>query len=155
MPSTTNMMMFQKKKWNQPEKSKTMKSECPENLIQGAVEEYLTWNKIDYIRIPDGVFKWIKLNTPKWFQLFFFKTFGGRPDLTIIKPIGNGIAVSLLMELKTQDSKGRAVGKLHGKQKHHKDEWIICRSVDSAINEIKKFEEKVKKMKKVLREDIN
>ena len=144
-------MMFPKKKWGNPE-SKTMKAIVPENAIQKAVDDYLNLKRLQFYRIPDGIFRWIKMKAPIGIQKWFFGMFGGKPDSTVLIPIGNGIALALLLELKTEDKKGRAVGKLHGKQKHHEDEWIICRNVDSAIKTIDEFEKTAEKVKKMLRD---
>lgn len=142
-------MMFPKKKWNQ-EKSKTMAVECPEGLLQQATDEYLTLKQFWFFRIPDAFFRWLKMNAPIGIQKFFFGMFGGMPDNTIIVPIGEGVAIALLLELKTQDKKGRAIGQLHGKQKHHENDYLICRSTKQVIEEIEKFEKKVEIIKKTL-----
>lgn len=134
----------------QPEQSPTMQAECPEKLIQGAVDEYLVLKRIKFYRIPDSFFRWIKMKSPIGVQKWFFGMFGGQPDNICIIPIGNGLALTLLLELKTQDKKGRSVGRTHGKQKHEEYNWIICRSVDSAIETINKFEETAEKVKKLL-----
>ena len=143
-------MMLPKKKWSQPDESKIMKAECPENLMQGAVDDYLEIKRMKCYRIPDAIFQWIKMKAPIGIQKWFFGVFGGQPDNTIIIPLGNGYAFTLLLELKTQDAKGRAIGKLHGKQKRDGDDWKICRSVDSAVAEIDKFELIAEEIKKYL-----
>jgi hypothetical protein len=143
-------MMLPKKKWSQPDESKTMRAECPENLMQGAVDDYLEIKRMKCYRIPDAIFRWIKMKAPIGIQKWFFGVFGGQPDNTIIIPLGNGYAFTLLLELKTQDAKGRAIGKLHGKQKREGDDWKICRSVDSAVAEIDKFELLAEDIKKYL-----
>jgi len=138
-------MAHPKKKWSQPERSKTMVAEVPENLIQGAVDDYLALKRIKFYRIPDGFFRWIKMKAPIGVQKWFFGMFGGQPDNICIIPIGNGLALALLLEIKTQDSKGRAVGRTHGKQKVEADHWVICRSVDEAIKTIDAFEKEAER----------
>ncbi|MBT8489696.1 MAG: hypothetical protein KJN62_01470 [Deltaproteobacteria bacterium] len=155
-------MEFSKKKWLRTVNSATMKSEVPESELQKAVDDYLAVKRLSYYRIPDSFFRWLASgkfigrvyheNAPERIKKWFRWMFGGKPDNTIIIPIGNGLALSLLLELKTQDSKGRAVGQLHGKQKHHEDEWIVCRSIDSAISEINKFILLSDKIKKWIKE---
>lgn len=145
-------MLLPKKKWSQPEESKSMKAECPEELIQGAVDEYLALKRIKNYRIPDGFFRWIKMKAPIGIQKWFFGVFGGKEDNTCVIPLGNGYGFTLMLELKTQDKKGRAVGQLHGKQRRSGDDWKICRSVDSAVEEINKFEILADDVKKYLRE---
>lgn len=140
-------MRFPKKKWLPADKSITMIPECPEEHMQKAVNQYLELKKIDYIRIPDEIFKWIKIHTPPWIQMFFFRTFKTRPDNTVIIPIGNGIAIALLLELKTQDADGRKIGTLHGNQRFHSGEWVVCRSVNSALMKIDEFVEIAEKLK--------
>lgn len=119
-----------------------MTSECKEEDIQNAVNEYLCWQKIRYFRIPDSFFKWIYINAPKPIQKWFFGMFGGMPDNLCIIPIGKGVAMTLLLELKSPK------GKLHGKQKDHKNEWIICKNIDSAIEVIDRFKAEANHIKK-------
>jgi hypothetical protein len=47
-------MMFPKKRWSQPGESKTMVAECPEPLMQGAVDEYLALKRIK-MKAPAGI----------------------------------------------------------------------------------------------------
>ena len=155
-----NHMLCPKKKWSEPIKSKSMVPECPEDKLQMFADSFLKLKKLRYIRIPDSFFKWIVgghirnrvyiPNVPQKIKVWFLGMFGGYPDNTVIEPIGNGIALALLMELKTQDKKGRKVGSLHGKQKHHKDEWVICRSPEQIQEAVKQFEKTVDKIKKIV-----
>jgi hypothetical protein len=141
-------MMFPKKSWGQPPRSKTMKAEIPEEAIQAAVEDYIEMRGVDHIRIPDSFFRWVKMNAPKHIQAWFFGMFGGRPDDTILVPLGDGYHLALCLELKTQDKQGRAVGTFHGKQKHNKENWMVCRDPGAAILAIKNFIEVAEAMKK-------
>jgi hypothetical protein len=124
-------MMFPKRKWIEPDVSPTMKPEMAEEFLQSFADQYLFWKKYKNIRIPDSFFRWIKMNAPARVQKWFFWLFGGFPDNLILIPIGRYM-LAVPLELKTQDAQGRAVGKLHGKQKHNaRDEhWIIARSTD-------------------------
>jgi len=124
-------MMFSKKKWGEPAVSPTMKSEIPEQSLQAFADEYLLWKGYRNIRIPDHFFRWIKMNAPQRVQRWFFWLFGGFPDNLVLIPFG-GYMLAVPLELKTQDAKGRAVGKLHGKQKINarNENWIIARSTD-------------------------
>jgi hypothetical protein len=121
-------MMFPKKKWSQPQgESGTVN--VPESEIQAFADDLLACKPhIRNIRIPDSFFRWVKMNAPQHIQKWFCGMFAGQPDNTMLIPIGSGYSLAMEMELKTQDAKGRAVGKLHGKQKHHEKDWRICRS---------------------------
>jgi hypothetical protein len=135
-------MMFPKKKWGQPIKSKTMHAEVPECSMQAFADQYLELRRIKNIRIPDRFFRWIKMNAPESIQKWFFGLFGGFPDNLILIPIGRYM-IAIPIELKTQDTKSRAVGQLHGKQKHNAlyEGWIIARSTrqfEDAVNEAMK-----------------
>lgn len=143
-------MLNPKKSWGRKPRSHTMKVEASEKDIQKGVDDYLQLKRIDYIRIPDGVFAWIHYNATKSFQKWFNGTFGGRPDNTILYHLTGPYGLYMALELKTQDSKGRAVGKLHGKQKHHADDWKICYSIDEAIEAINEFEKMAEKVKNML-----
>lgn len=148
-------MLLPKKKWSQPYQSKSMKAECPESALQEAANQYLELKRIKYFRIADGFFRWIKMKAPPGIQKWFFGMFGGQPDNRCEIPLGNGYAFTLLLEIKTQDAKGRAVGQLHGKQKREGDDWKVVRSTDQIIQEINKFEIIAEDIKKYLRERYN
>jgi hypothetical protein len=142
-------MMFPKKSWSDSKKSKSMVAEMPEEAIQAAVDTYIEMRGLDCIRIPDAFFRWCKMNLPAGMQKWFFGMLGGRPDNTILIPIGRGVHLTLCLELKTQDKQGRSVGKFHGKQKRNKEDWLICRDPDSAILAIKKFVEEAETFKEI------
>ena len=146
-------MAFPKKAWFEPERSKTGKAECPESALQSYVNDALALRHWQYLRFPDGLLGWMKRNAPPWVQAVFYRQVGGRlPDNLIMIPLGNGYFFSCKLELKTQDSKGRAVGKTHGKQKHfaESEEWKICRSPEAIETALKEIEIKAEMLKKSL-----
>lgn len=144
-----------KKKWLNPEKSKTMKAECPEDKLQKFANEYLDTFRIKYFRISDDMWTGLKLVcTGKFIWLFkkFGDMFGGRlPDNLVYVPLGEKYWLVMPMEIKTQDKKGRAVGKLHGKQKNNavNDNWVTVRSpeqIQEACKNLIKDSEKIKRI---------
>jgi hypothetical protein len=146
-------MMFPKRKWGQPEPSKTMKAECSESQLQGYLNDLLELKKWSYLRFPDAFLSWIKLQTPPWIQKVFFSQIGGRmPDNFIFLPIGKGLFLALKLELKTQDKKGRVVGRTHGKQKNFAEQegWPIARSPEQINAELDRLEIIFEKTKKFL-----
>lgn len=150
-------MMFPKKKWGQPAPSKSMVPECSESELQGYINDLLELKRWSYLRFPDAFLSWMKLNTPSWIQKIFFGQIGGRmPDNLIFLPIGNGLFLSLKLELKTQDKKGRAVGKTHGKQKNFAEAegWPIARSPEQINAELDRFEKIFDKVKKYLADTL-
>lgn len=130
--------MYPKKKWIdcKVDYKGGIRSHLSEDSIQSCVNDYLKLKRVDFIRFPDSFFRWIKMMAPPSIQKWFFGMFGGRPDNICIIPISDGIALALLLEIKTES------GRLHGKQKHHEKEWKVCRSVEDAIEVINKFIEK-------------
>lgn len=144
------MMKFRKKIWDRPDKSKTMISEVPECELQSDTEEFLDDLGLRYVHIPNFFFLFLEKHAKQSVYDWFVDLFGGRPDIVLEYPICEGIAMTLLMELKTQDKKGRLVGKLHGKQKHHVDDWVICRSMEQVITTVDKFIITCEKMKKIM-----
>lgn len=138
---------FAKKAWKEPARSKTMRAEVPEAELQEYLDALLEDRGIKQIRIPDGIFRWVKMNTPSKFQYWFFGLFGGWPDSLVMLPMGKYL-LAVPVELKTQDKKGRMVGKLHGKQKGNARSggWTIARSkgaikmvIDSAEDDARKI----------------
>jgi hypothetical protein len=143
-------LAYPKKKWSKPERSKTGKAECSEDNLQNYANDAITLRQWAYLRFPNRFMAWMKLNTPPWIQAVFFGQVGGKmPDNFILAPLGNGLFIGLKLELKTQDKKGRAVGKTRGKQKHYAESegWPIARSPEQINTELDKFETILKKMK--------
>jgi hypothetical protein len=145
------MLMFPKKKHLQPEVSKSMKAEIPEESLQIFADEYYQIKRIRYIRIPDGIFRWLKIKAPAGVQRWFFGMFGGYADNTLLIPIGKYL-LAVPIELKTEDKKGRAVGALHGKQKNRAEEqnWIIARNQQQIIDATERAEKDAELLKEFL-----
>jgi hypothetical protein len=142
---------FPKRKWSAPKRGS--KPECPEALLQKQAEEELQLRGIQYMRIDDGFWRWLHMAASqlsagrhlRWFRWMF----GGWPDLTCFIPIkGKPYSLCLHLELKTQDEKGRAVGRLHGRQKTQSRRlpWQVSRSsrqTDEILLEFIRFSEEV------------
>ena len=152
MSVDTARMMFPKKSWGQPERSKTMKAEIPESELQKFANEAILLRGWQYIRFSSALMGYLKRSAPEWAQRAFFRQVAGRmPDSIIMVPVAQGMFLTAKMELKTQDKQGRAVGKLHGKQKNYAEAegWFIARSpeeIDSVLNKIEKIVTKIKKL---------
>ena len=136
-------MMFPKKKWLEKPVTELHVSEA---LIQEQLNDLLEAYHIDFIRIPDGVWRWIMFNAPAGIQAYFKKTFQGIPDNICFLPLDDKYYLAIKLELKTQ------TGQLHGKQKHFAktENWIISRSADDNIKVINEFLEKAKQIRKGL-----
>lgn len=130
-----------------PIKSKTMKAICPESSLQKACNDLL--EKVyhfQYIRFSDAFLSWISINAPAHIKKQFFEQVGGKfPDALILEPIGNGFFLAAKLELKTEDSNGHAVGKLHGKQKTTAaaEQWMIARNTKQIENALQTFKHKL------------
>jgi hypothetical protein len=140
-----------KKCWKEPERSKSMKAEVPEDELQSYADALLEDKGLRQIRIPNGIYRWIKMNAPQGFQCWFFGLFGGWPDSLVMVPIGNYF-LAVPIELKTQDKKGRAVGALHGKQKTNAidEHWTIARSKEAFREAVERAERDAEKISKIL-----
>lgn len=145
---------FPKKSKMQPGKSKTMKAEVPEAALQKYANDAIELKRWDYIRFDNWFMTWMKLNAPAHVQAHFFSQVGGKlPDNLILVHLGKGHFLGTKLELKTQDKKGRAVGKLHGRQKHFAltEDWPIARSpeqINAVLEEIEKLEGKIREIMK-------
>jgi len=143
-------MAHPKAKWFQPANSPTMKAECPEKALQVYANDAITLRRWSYIRFSSALMGWLKRCSPDWVQRAFFKQVAGKmPDNLVLVPLGKGRFFAEKVELKTQDKKGRAVGKLHGKQKIYAqaEEWPIARSpeqINAVLDDIEKTVEKIK-----------
>lgn len=144
-------MKFAKRKWNEPKNSVSMVPTCPESTLQAFANEYLELRKVDYFRIEDSFFGWVKMKAPTGVQKWFCWMFGGRPDNTCSIPIGK-YSLTLPLELKTEDKKGRKVGRLHGKQKTNsrRENWTIARSPEAIKKEIDNFIDDAEKLKTII-----
>jgi hypothetical protein len=145
------LLPFAKKKWKEPDKSKTMKAEMPEDFLQVYADELLELKGLKSIRIPDNMWRWIAVNAPEGVKKWWRWLFGGWPDNLILIPIGKYM-LAVPIELKTQDKKGRAVGALHGKQKINAKEqnWTIARSPEAFRDAVEQAESDAEKINKIL-----
>lgn len=155
---TSNPRMIPKKsKLQGPSKSKTMKAICPESELQKAANQLIELKKWDYIRFPDWFIRWMKFNPPSHVSAEFFKHVGGKmPDNFILIPLGEGMFFGVKLELKTEDEKGNAVGKLHGKQKKYalKEEWMIARNTKQIEEVLSVIEKKLQIVKQGLQNEF-
>jgi hypothetical protein len=141
---------YPKAKWLQPAKSPTMRPECPEAALQTYANDAITLRRWAYIRFDSRLMWWLKANAPGWIQgLFFSQVAGKLPDNVILVPLSPGKFLAVKLELKTQDKKGRSVGRLHGKQRHYAEVegWYIARSpeqIDAVLDEVQAEAEKIK-----------
>lgn len=126
-------MAFPKKSWRVRGKEKAVESEAP---LQKFTDDYLEWQHIRSIRVPDKVFNYI--NAPfarveEWFKIWFNSQFAGMPDNTVLIDIGGGYLLGLPIELKSR------TGKLHGRQKSaaRVESWRVCKSPEAVEREIK------------------
>lgn len=153
MSVDTAMMMFPKRKWSQPEPSPTGKAVCPESDLQQYANEAIELRHWTYVRFHSALMGWMKRTAPEWAKRMFFSQVAGKlPDNLILIPLGNGRLYAVKMELKTQDKKGRAVGKLHGKQKNYAEAegWQIARSPEQINSVLDGIETDIVKIKSVL-----
>jgi hypothetical protein len=140
-----------KKKWQEPDKSKTMKAEMPEASLQIYADELLEIKGLKSIRIPDGMWRWIAANAPEGVKKWWRWLFGGWPDNLILIPCGRYM-LALPVELKTADKHGKAVGALHGKQRHNAEaeNWTIARSPEAFRETVERAERDAEKINKIL-----
>lgn len=150
----TSAMMFAKKKWSEPDESPTKRAVVPEKYLQSFADQYLALQRIRSIRVPDKLFNWINGFAPSWVKKLFNKAFGGLSDNTCLIRIAESYSLALHLELKTEDTKGRRVGKLHGKQKPNarNQGWKIARNQNEIQAAIDKFIDDAEKLGELLSE---
>ena len=126
-------------------------TEMPESALQTYADELLELKGLKSIRIPDGMWRWIAANAPEGVKKWWRWLFGGWPDNLILIPCGKYL-LAVPIELKTQDKKGRAVGALHGKQKHNAEaeKWTIARSPEAFRGAVERAEKDAEKINKIL-----
>ena len=150
----TSAMKYAKKKWSEPKKSPAKKSVVAEKFLQSFADDYLKIHRIRFFRIEDNFFKWVNgsPSVPRWVKAFVNGMFGGYPDNTCFIRINDRYSLTLNLELKTEDSKGRAVGSLHGKQKANAKSqgWIVARNNNSIQEAVDKFTEHAQMFKELL-----
>ena len=109
--------------------------QCTEEQIQKQCDDLLAAHHIRYLRIPDWIWTWLKLNAPSQIVKALSDRFGGMPDNMLIKRIDDKYNLLMAQELKT------ATGRLHGKQKTWAKEIAvqISRSPDETIANVNAF----------------
>jgi len=128
-------MMFPKKQYTKARKARAKernnkKSSHPESDLQKQVDDYLDVMQIQYIRIPDSVYRWIFANAmvPVWIKSLIGKYLNGVPDNILLFKNGKYLCV----ELKTES------GRLTQGQKRFRDavgvdNFKICRSLEEVV----------------------
>lgn len=142
---------FPKKSKLQPGKSKTMKAVCPESALQVAANDLISLKRWAFIRFENWFMWWMRKQEIKYQKHFFDQVGGKLPDNLILVELGEGFFLGCKMELKTEDSKGRAVGQLHGKQKHYANAegWQIARNTKQIEEILQDIEDRAEKIKKL------
>jgi hypothetical protein len=109
--------------------------QCTEEQIQKQCDDLLAIHRIRYLRIPDWIWSWLKLNAPVQVVKELSDRFGGMPDNMCIRKLDDKYNFLLALELKT------ATGRLHGKQKTWEKEITvqISRSPDETIAKVNAF----------------
>lgn len=151
-------LAFPKSKWFEPPVSPTQKAEIPEDLLQDYANQAITLRGWSFIRFHTKLLGWIKRNpaVPEWVRKCFFSQVAGKlPDNLIMVKIAPSTFLAVKLELKTQDKKGRAVGRTHGLQKHYAEleEWYIARSPEQINNILDKTEALAESIKKLIDKD--
>lgn len=134
------------------------KAAVPESVLQEYMDFQILANDLSTVRIPDWFWKFVKGPMSEKFPKMASAIgglFGGRPDNLVLAHVGDGLYVGMNIELKTEDKKGRPVGKLHGKQvKNSKDEkWVVLRNekeISKTIARIKEIADELRKDGKTL-----
>lgn len=146
-----NPKMIPKKSMLQPGKSKTMKPLVSEDMLQQATNELIELRKWWFIRFENWFMAWMRQQHPKYQKHFFGQVAGKLPDNLIMVELGKGMFLGVKLELKTEDAKGKAVGKLHGKQKRYaeREGWYVARNtkqVEAVLDEIECVTEKIRRV---------
>lgn len=138
-----NPKMIPKKSNLNTPKSKTMKSMVSEDMLQKATNDLIELKRWWFIRFENWFLRWMRHEAPVQYSKHFFGQVAGKfPDNLIMVELGHGMFLSVKLELKTEDAKGRAVGKLHGKQKKYaeKEGWFIARNTREVERILSKIE---------------
>ena len=138
-----NPKMIPKKSNLNPPKSKTMKSMVSEDMLQKATNDLIELKRWWFIRFENWFLRWMRHEAPVQYSKHFFGQVAGKfPDNLIMVELGHGMFLGVKLELKTEDAKGRAVGKLHGKQKNYaeKEGWFIARNTREVERILSKIE---------------
>jgi len=134
-------MMLPKKKWQKTPEYLAVS----EDALQEQANDLLAAYGIEYIRIPDGIWRWLQCNAPSHVQAFFKSTFRGMADNVCMIPISDKYSLCLNLELKS------AKGKLHGKQKEKNAalSWQVSRSVDDTVRIVAEFKRDADRFRKL------
>jgi ribosomal protein L44E len=108
---------------------------CTESQLQKQCNDLLDAHHIKYLRIPDWIWSWLKLNAPVQVVKELSGRFGGMPDNMCIRRINDKYNLLMAVELKIEK------GKLHGKQKNWYKEIAvqISRTPEETIAKVNDF----------------
>ena len=113
--------------------------EVPESALQHQLEDTLAAYQVEYMRIPDGVWRWLRHNAPPYIVKALSDSFGGMPDCFARVPLDEPYYLCLGIELKSRR------GTLHGKQK--KWQSVVSRSTQESLDAVAGLLEKANKLK--------
>lgn len=109
--------------------------QCTESQLQKQCNDLLDSLRVKYLRIPDWIWSWLKLNAPVQVVNELSERFGGMPDNMCVRKLNDKYNLLMALELKT------AKGKLHGKQKTWEKEIAVqvSRTPDETIQKVNEF----------------
>lgn len=118
----------------------------PEAHIQQALDDALVALRIEHRRIEDSVWCWLVTHAPIWAVKELSKRFKSKPDSLMLIPLTKDYSLALEIELKNK------YGNLNDKQEDYAKKMPVhvCRSIESAIAVVQKFQNDSQQIRKML-----
>lgn len=139
-------MKLSKENQRYKRRAEVKKGFSKEASIQKFVDDYLKIKQIDYIRIPDALWSFIKRYAPPGIQAIIARDLAGWSDNIPFVKITDKFFIGCFMENKSFK------GKLHGKQKTMSDRlnYQIIRTPEDAMELIEELNQTAEKLKEYM-----
>ena len=106
-----------------------VQADVAEVAIEAQAEGLLDALRIEWRRVPDSLWRFLKQSAPVWITVHMAKRWKHKPDLLLLLPIGGGYSLAKEIELKS------AKGKLSPGQEEYAARMpvTVCRTPDQTI----------------------
>lgn len=131
------MISQPKKSWLvKKEKSEKENYDGSESLLQGQADDYLDAMRIEWRRVPDSLWRYLKQSAPVQIVKQLADRWRGKPDLLMLIPISDKYSLACEVELKSK------TGKWGTRQKEYAERMPVqeSRSPEKSMAIIEQFQ---------------
>jgi hypothetical protein len=128
-------MFSPKKKWSKKPSIPESSYDGSEALLQGQMDDILDTMGIEFRRVPDGLWRFLKMCAPVQVVKQLADRWSGKPDVLMMIPINEKYSLACEVELKSKS------GKFSDKQEEYRNRMPVLesRSPERSLEIIEQF----------------